>query len=109
MSKLESDDKWKCPKCGAGAGTHGHWKGECDYGRISGNLTACVGLVCECTDDTSMAHGDTDDDPCPNATCYHCGWNGTLPVPAFNAAKLKGWAKKAWEAGWKPPKGWTPQ
>lgn len=91
--------EWKCPKCGAGAGDHG--RGECVTDRGMG----CEGLICECDDHGSKDHGEHPNNPCPNANCYHCGWGGTLPVPEY---KFKGWAKKAWEAGWRPPADWEP-
>jgi hypothetical protein len=97
--------KWACPKCGAEPnGKHG--KGgvaKCEHGREPD----CYGFVCECADD-SEEHGDSADNPCHVANCYHCGWGGTFPVPLFDPKKLKGWAKQAYAAGWKPPVGWTP-
>lgn len=94
--------KWACPKCGSSPDVHG--KGgtsKCQY--TDGQPGHCYGFVCECDGDAD--HGNTVDDPCTTANCYHCGWGGTFPVPDF---KLTGWAKKAWDAGWRPPKGWTP-
>jgi hypothetical protein len=25
-------------------------------------------------------HGETKENPCPNARCAHCGWSGTFPT-----------------------------
>lgn len=97
-----SSDVWKCPKCTAQHDKCG--KGDC----MGGVGRKCGGLVCECECSTDDEHGLTHDDPCPYASCYHCGWGGTIPSPMFNPAKLKGWAKKAYDSGWKPPAGWTP-
>ena len=102
MSKI----RWACPECGATPDNHGKGGEErCDGRRTS---AGCGGFVCECDADTDSGHGDSADDPCHNATCYHCGWGGTFPPPPFNPKSLKGWAKQAWAAGWKPPAGWTP-
>ena len=96
---------WACPKCGAKANKHG--KGGASACQYNGEGPDCCGFLCECmTDDPG--HGDTADNPCPEANCYHCGWGGTFPVPTFDAKKLKGWAKQAYDAGWKPPAGWKP-
>lgn len=110
------DSYWRCPKCNAPA--HGHGKTVshvCD-----GEGSTCEGMICECELDTGPSHGKPED-PCPNATCYHCGWGGQLPSKAVvaqwkrdEAAKkidpktLTGWAKEAWTAGWRPPVGWKP-
>lgn len=98
---------WKCPKCGARAGKHG--RGICnDHG------PGCTGFVCECdligdypNKSDAKDHG-TAANLCENANCYHCGWGGVFPPPKFDPAKLRGWAKQAWAAGWRPPEGWTP-
>lgn len=89
--------KWACPKCGAKPDIHSK--------KCSSHNGCCLGFVCECDDSQDGEHGETHDDPCKFANCYCCGWGGTFPVPDF---KLTGWAKKAWDAGWRPPKGWTP-
>jgi hypothetical protein len=95
--------RWACPKCGANADRHG--KGVC----LNSEPGACAGFLCECDDPyTALAHGESHDDPCENAYCYHCGWGGTFPVPLFDPKKLTGWAKTALANGWKPPTGWTP-
>jgi len=87
--------KWACPSCGAKPGRHG--KGEC---RSPGE--GCGGFCCECCFDTDKQHGQSLADPCYEARCYHCGWEGHFPpLPK----KLTGWHKKAWDAGWRPPKG----
>jgi len=59
--------------------------------------------LCDCDDDTSATHGETHADPCPNAHCYHCGWQGKFPRPPRN---MKPWEKTALAAGWTPPAGW---
>jgi hypothetical protein len=96
--------KWKCPGCGADAGKPG--KGKCLS--MDSCPWRCEGLICDCPCDTKKKHGGVESDPCHNARCYHCGWLGTLPVPRFDPATLKGWHKTAWTNGWTPPKGWTP-
>lgn len=101
--------KWACPKCGTDAsGRHG--KGGAESCKDSNsNSSDCYGFICECDDDCSSPdHGETHDDQCHNANCYHCGWGGAFPEPLFDPKKLKGWAKQAYEAGWKPPAGWKP-
>lgn len=98
--------KWACPSCGATASKHGKGgKSAC----IAGNQLGCDGFLCECDDvcGSAKGHGESHDNPCVNAVCYHCGWAGVFPVPLFDPKKLKGWAKKAYEAGWKPPSDWT--
>jgi hypothetical protein len=73
-----------CPKCGAEEGKHGkggheeclhpsrrHYRGEEDG--------VCRGLLCECDGRTGKDHGQTKDDICENARCYHCGWGGRVP------------------------------
>lgn len=99
MSVVKPDqDPWKCPKCSAAANKCGKEVPHTDDGiPCSGR---CMGLICDCDHTTSKNHG-TDADPCQNANCYHCGWGGTVPMPA---KKLVGWQKKAWDAGWRPPK-----
>jgi hypothetical protein len=93
---------WACPRCGADANKHG--KGGSDKCLESGSGRECQGFLCECdNDEPSEDHGQTHEDPCPSANCYHCGWYGVFPL---KPAKLKGWAKTAWEAGWRPPAGW---
>lgn len=95
--------KWACPKCGADANKHGKGgEDKCQEGRHG---SECQGFLCECDNNEPGAdHGQTHEDPCPEANCYHCGWGGVFPP---KPAKLKGWAKTAWEAGWRPPAGWT--
>lgn len=88
---------WKCPKCSAPANGCGKG-GQCRGG-------ACLGLLCECPSGGGGSKHGTESDPCPNANCYHCEWGGVFPPPKF---KLKGWAKTAWDAGWRPPAGWSP-
>lgn len=95
--------KWTCPKCGAEPEKHG--KGSCiDLRVLSGQ---CYGFLCECGVDNCGTY----ENPCEEAHCYHCGWMGVFPPPKspkFDPKKLRGWAKQAWAAGWKPPGGWTP-
>lgn len=86
--------EWKCPKCGARANKHG--KGRCEYGD-----KACVGFLCECSDDgEDKHHGETLQKRCENANYYHCGWGGEFPQAPKSLAR---WEKKALEAGWKMP------
>lgn len=94
--------KWKCPKCGAAWNKHG--KGVCLQ------RGTCEGLVCECEEDEpSKLHGETAEDPCPEATCYHCGWGGMMPyTPEEDMKSWPAWAKTAVENGWVPPKKWRP-
>lgn len=101
---------WKCPRCDAGPNTRGKGgRDACDELSGSGRYTReCQGFLCLCEESTSESHGDTLDDPCPNAVCHHCGWSSSFPVGPFNPAKLKGWAKTAWSEGWRPPQGWVP-
>jgi hypothetical protein len=72
--------EWKCPKCGAPHGACG--KGECKCTYSGG---CCDGLVCECEEvnitdnDIDENHGLYIDNPCHNAHCYHCGWEGRFP------------------------------
>ena len=66
----------------------------------------CEGFICECDSD------DADHDeahPCPEARCYHCGWEGVFPPPSYDPKKLTGWARTAYAAGWRPPVGWVPK
>lgn len=68
-----------------------------------------MGFICECENQESFddeEHGQFVRSQCKTATCYCCGWGGTFPpLPV----KLTGWAKKAWDAGWRPPPGWQPE
>lgn len=96
MSNIE----WKCPKCGATANSCGK---EIDDPLCGGS--SCTGFICECDTDTDDEHGNHWTNPCPNANCYHCGWGGSFPK---KPGKMPPWAKKALEAGWKPPEGWQP-
>jgi len=96
--RLIASKSWACPKCHVTA--DGHSQSEaCPSG--------CVGFLCECpTEADSETHG-TPDDPCPTARCWHCSWTGTFPKKVV-PKELKGWSKTAWNAGWRPPHGWTP-
>jgi hypothetical protein len=92
---------WKCPECGTTPDKHG--KGgniACQY--REGRIGSCEGLICECDGDTRRDHEQTQDDVCENAHCYHCGWGDRMSQEAIDPAKLKGWKKKAWDAGWWP-------
>jgi hypothetical protein len=117
---------WKCPKCGAPV--HGHGKGgedACQYKPQSASCQglSCEGLLCECEYEGDMSdHGQTEDNVCENAHCYHCGWTGSMPQVMIGLAKRegalrkavlptgvlpagaprRGWQKKAWDAGWRP-------
>lgn len=96
--------KWACPRCGATpAGCKGAKK---TIPLVEGHhLNTCMGFICECTHEIGENHGEDISDACHHALCYHCGWGGTFPPLLF---KLTGWAKKAWDAGWRPPAGWQP-
>lgn len=83
-----SEEKWACPKCGADANEHG--KGECMA--RSGGAGACMGFICECEGDSDDKHG-TEAEPCPLATCYHCGWGGQFPSDMVNCPTCKGVGK----------------
>lgn len=82
--------KWECPNCNVG-----HEDGE-------GFYCDCEGLV------FSELHGISHSDPCINATCCKCGWIGEFPLPKWSSSNLKGWARKAWNEGWRPPRDWKP-
>lgn len=72
---------WKCPKCGADADVHG--KGGLDKceDTIGRSVSNCRGLLCECDlERTGDDHGQSHDNPCPNAVCHHCTWYGTMPA-----------------------------
>jgi hypothetical protein len=91
--------EWKCPKCSAIPNSHGHGGREaCVYKEKS--LTDCYGFICECHDPTGVNHGETYEDRCYNAVCYHCGWSGVFPRPIKGIAP---WESKALAAGWTPP------
>ncbi len=93
---------FKCPKCGAEP--HKHGKGQC----INDSRTIdCEGLICDCEDweddnpkSNHPDHGQTLENPCTGANCYHCGWGGTVPLKPKG---LQSWEKKALEAGWTMP------
>lgn len=91
---------WKCPKCGAGFDEHGKRPSE-----ICDGEGKCQGLICECKNDTVAGdHGETFENPCSDANCYHCGWGGSLPKKPEG---LLPWEKKALDAGWRPPVDWS--
>lgn len=105
--------KWACPSCGARE--HKHGEGGADACEdMHAPASGCEGFICECIELSSYDtraeakdHGQPSN-PCGNARCYHCGWEGEFPVPTYCPAALKGWARKAWDAGWRPPVGWKP-
>ena len=93
---------WKCPNCEAVANECGDREKAMRPHEPGG----CSGIVCECEEGyEGPLHGEDESDPCPFANCHHCGWGGTLPQPKY---KYKGWAKKAYDHGWRPPQGWVP-
>ncbi len=69
--------KWACPECGMDhTGKHKRTlQKSCQAARKE-----CGGFVCECEDATAKGHGDTLEDPCPYAVCYHCDWAGQFPL-----------------------------
>lgn len=71
--------EWRCPKCGAIAENCG--KGECINRDMSD--CGCGGFICDCDirDDRvqDADHGLYLDNPCWNARCEHCGWEGVFP------------------------------
>lgn len=80
------DPNWKCPKCEAPA--HAHGKG----GKEKCNETYetyCDGFICECDEECGNAHG-TEEEPCQNAVCYHCGWFGAFPAGMVRCKHCKG-------------------
>jgi hypothetical protein len=91
--RLVARDSWACPKCRVTS--DGHSSSEiCPSG--------CVGFLCECDPEPDLDTHGTPDDPCPEARCRHCDWVGTFPKKVV-PKDLKGWAKTAWNAGWRPP------
>jgi hypothetical protein len=91
--------KWECPECKAPPSQHGKGGGDTCKAHVLGG---CPGFVCECVMDEDR-HGESQNKPCVDARCYHCGWEGRFPpLPK----KLQPFEKKALEAGWTPPKGW---
>lgn len=93
---------WACPKCGADANEHGKGgEDKCFHTTLHGRAAgACMGFICDCDGESGPDHGESYDDPCPEARCYHCDWNGTFPKPLKG---LQAWEKKALEAGWSMP------
>lgn len=94
--------EWKCPECGAEPNKHGSGgvaKCEDHHSASSG----CGGFVCDCDceyDAEDSTHGVTFGDPCENARCFHCRWEGSFPVAP---KKVAPWEKRALAAGWTPP------
>lgn len=68
---------FKCPKCGATPDKHG--KGTCETVR-AGFPSDCGGFICECEGEGTTKHGESVNDPCHNARCFHCRWAGTVPT-----------------------------
>lgn len=98
--KEASGALFKCPKCGAEPQKHG--KGTC-FETQDG--FPCAGMLCECDPRNNPCSDDDDHgvaftNMCHEARCYHCGWNGTMPVKPKG---MQAWEKKALEAGWSPP------
>ena len=94
---------WACPKCGALPNEHG--KGGAD--KCGEGYRGCQGFLCNCDADEE-GHGESYENVCSNAVCYHCGWNDSFPQLPIDPKKLKGWMKTAWGEGWRPPQGWKP-
>lgn len=122
--------KWRCPRCFAPEQQHG--RGPCKW-RDTDHGYYCDGFLCHCEIDGAIEdinHGFDATNPCKTAQCHHCGWRGQFPpngldvitgmldvaVSAetspitynFKPEDLKGWAKQAWDAGWRPAADWTP-
>jgi hypothetical protein len=93
--------EFKCPKCQAPPNDHGKGGPEkCNDRHGRSQDSGCMGFICECDNDGSEGHGESFEDPCPSANCYHCGWGGTFPTKPKG---LQAWEKKALDAGWTPP------
>lgn len=81
---------WCCPKCGVESHKHPKsTKHRRSCVEVDGNW--CEGMLCECddtpgqerepgSDPDAKDHGLTQENPCANANCYHCGWDGRLPA-----------------------------
>ena len=87
---------WACPTCGAEAHKHGRGGSDACVAREG----RCDGFVCECDDFEGGDHGVCFANPCTNAVCCHCGWQGQFPPKPKG---LQAWEKKALDAGWTPP------
>lgn len=99
---LAARQRWGCPKCHVTADGHVA-SAICPNG--------CVGFLCECEAGDGLLQMDIDsdthgtlDNPCQTAHCRHCDWQGVFPKKVV-PKELKGWAKTAWNAGWRPPLG----
>ena len=88
--------EFKCPKCNALPNEHGKGGAEKCIDRHG----SCMGFICDCSKDTGENHGESFEDSCPEANCYHCGWGGTFPIKPKG---LQAWEKKALDAGWAMP------
>lgn len=84
---MSDNIKWECPDCAAPFDDHG--KGEC---KDSSGSSKCGGFICDCDEDSDDNHG-TDEQPCPNARCYHCGWMGEFPTGMVKCPTCKGCGK----------------
>lgn len=90
---------WACPKCGATEKSEDQFVCECDED------AACRVDPIASKKIAAKDHGVSHANPCRSANCYACGWGGTFPP---RPRGLPSWARKALDAGWTPPKGWTP-
>lgn len=85
MFKKNAMTKWECPECGATPDEHG--EGQC----MGGYNIPCGGFICECENEENYedeTHGFSQENPCLNAICYHCGWGGRFP-PKDTRSKMK--------------------
>lgn len=95
--------EFKCPRCSAPP--HKHGKERCGDRQALWTGETCEGFICDCDSDefpqsNEDTHGKSFSNPCVTATCYHCGFSGTVPAKPKG---LQSWEKKALEAGWTPP------
>ena len=51
------------------------------------------GMICDCDGDTDNPKHGTTEEPCPNAHCYHCGWEGEFPTGMVQCPTCKGIGK----------------
>ena len=101
---MADETKWKCPRCQAPY----EGCGSTDFERKGHGAFECQGLCCDGCENGAADHGESGDEPCLNAKCYHCGWTGRMPQAPFNMSAARGWEKTALKAGWTPPEGWAP-
>lgn len=78
MRKSKSKVVWACPECGATALKHGVGGArECLDPTQEGK---CGGFLCDCiTPESDLDNHGTEENPCYNADCSHCGYAGSLP------------------------------